>query len=46
MFENTHENLTAWLTNPQAQKPGTLMKIPQLTPEEVQALTAYLESLR
>lgn len=46
MFDFNHENLTRWLTNPQAMKPGTLMRINALTPEEVQALTAYVESLR
>lgn len=45
-FERTHENLTRWLTNPQAMLPGNLMVIPQLTEDEVNSLTAYLESLR
>lgn len=46
IFENNRENLTRWLQNPQAMKPGNLMKINQLTDEEVNALVAYLESLR
>ncbi len=57
MFANNHDNLTRWLTNSQAMKPGNLMakglidlrpKTPDnpLTAEEVTALTAYLESLR
>jgi cytochrome c oxidase subunit 2 len=46
MFQNNTENLTRWLQNPQAMKPGNLMVIPTLTPEEIGALTAYLESLR
>jgi len=46
MFQNTTENLTRWLTNPQAMKPGNLMVINPLTPDEISALTAYLESLK
>lgn len=41
-----HDDLVKWLSNPQAVKPGTIMKIPQLTPDEVNALVAYLESLK
>lgn len=54
---NTHENLTRWLTSPGTVKPGNIMaqtlaklrpETPNnpLTPDEVNALTAYLESLR
>lgn len=57
MFENNRENLVKWLTNSNAMKPGNLMaqtlaqlkpETPNnpLTPEEVNALVAYLESLR
>lgn len=46
MVEHTTENLSRWLHNPQAVKPGTLMKIPPLTDEEVNSLIAYLESLK
>lgn len=46
MLDMNHENLVKWLTSPQAVKPDTLMKINQLTPEQVNALTAYLESLK
>jgi cytochrome c oxidase subunit 2 len=46
MFENNHDNLTRWLQNPQAMKPDNLMVIDPLTPDEINALTAYLESLR
>ncbi|MCC7162658.1 MAG: cytochrome c oxidase subunit II [Anaerolineae bacterium] len=57
MFENNTENLTAWLTNSNALKPGNIMaktlaqRNPQdpnhpLTPDEVQALVAYLSSLK
>lgn len=53
MFENNHDNLTRWLLNPGAMKPGNVMAatLSKLRPEglstdEVAALTAYLESLR
>lgn len=46
LFENNHDNLVKWLSNPQAVKPGTIMKIPQLSPDQVQAMVAYLESLK
>jgi len=41
-----HSNVVKWLTDPQAVKPGTLMRIPKLTPDEVDALSAYMESLK
>jgi len=43
---NTPENLTLWLTNPQAAKPGNRMPITPLSAEETRALLAYLESLQ
>jgi cytochrome c oxidase subunit II len=43
---NTPENLTLWLTNPQAAKPGNRMPDTPLTPNETRALLAYLEFLR
>lgn len=57
MYENTRENLTAWLTNSNAMKPGNLMAKtlaqlnPQdpdhpLRPDQVEALVAYLSSLK
>lgn len=46
LLDFSHDNMIKWLSNPQAVKPGTIMKINQLTPEEVNALTAYLESLK
>lgn len=51
LFQNNHDNLTRWLTNTEAMKPGNLMaaalaRRAPLTPDEVAALTAYLESLR
>lgn len=45
MMPNTEENLARWLRDPQAVKPGTLMKLPRkLTEEEVQTLVAYLRA--
>ena len=42
VIENTPENLTRWLKNPQAIKPGSLMPDLKLTEDEVAALVAYL----
>jgi cytochrome c1 len=41
-----HEYLAVFLKNPQAFIPGTPMKISELWEEEVQALVAYLMSLK
>ncbi|GBD08049.1 Cytochrome c oxidase subunit 2 [Candidatus Thermoflexus japonica] len=46
LLENTPENLARWLDNPPAIKPGSLMPRLGLTPEEIQALVAYLSSLK
>lgn len=43
---NTPENLALWLTNPQAAKSGNRMPDTPLSPNERDALLAYLESLR
>ena len=43
---NTAENLVSWVRNPAALKPGCLMPSMQLNDQEVEALTAYLETLR
>jgi cytochrome c oxidase subunit 2 len=43
VLDNSPENLTRWLKNPQAYKPGSLMPNLNLTDEEVAALVAYLE---
>jgi cytochrome c oxidase subunit II len=43
---NTPENLTLWLTNPQAAKPGNRMPDTPLSPEETHAMLAYLETLQ
>jgi cytochrome c oxidase subunit II len=42
---NTPENLGKWITDSQAAKPGNRMPPQPLTPEELEALLAYLESL-
>lgn len=44
-LDNTTENLTEWITNPQMLKPGVEMPETRLTDEEVRALVAYLETL-
>ena len=43
---NTSENLKAWITNPDSIKPGSLMPAMKLTDHDLDALTAYLETLR
>jgi cytochrome c oxidase subunit 2 len=53
ILDSTAENLTEWLRDPEAVKPGNDMRIGPgasegrsiLTEEEIQALVAYLESL-
>jgi cytochrome c oxidase subunit II len=40
------KNLTAWLRNPQEFKPGSKMVIRSLTGDEVDALVAYIKSLK
>ncbi len=40
------KNLKAWLRNPQAFKPGAKMVIRSLKDDEVDALVAYIESLK
>ena len=47
IFENNPEDLRTWLRDPEAAKPGNLMKIPgaPLSPDEITKLIAYLETL-
>lgn len=45
-FPNTDENLAAWLRNPQAVKPGAIMPNLNLNDQQVDALVAYLQSLK
>ncbi len=46
VLDNTPQNMARWLTNPQAVKPGSFMPNFQLSAADVDALTAYLESLK
>jgi cytochrome c oxidase subunit 2 len=43
---NTTENLRLWIRKPEAIKPGSLMPAMELTDRELDAVTAYLETLR
>jgi cytochrome c oxidase subunit II len=43
---NTPENLRLWIQKPEAIKPGSLMPAMELTERELDAVTAYLETLR
>jgi len=43
---NTPENLAAWIRDPQGVKPGNQMPPNPLADEDLQALVAYLETLR
>jgi len=44
--DNTHDNLRLWIENPDALKPGSLMPAMKLSGPDLDAVTAYLESLR
>jgi cytochrome c oxidase subunit II len=44
--ENTKENLRRWIENPDAIKPGSLMPAMKLSDSDLDALTAYMETLR
>jgi cytochrome c oxidase subunit 2 len=46
MIANTRENLRAWLKDPQVIKPGCLMPGMQLTDPQLDALVAYLVTLK
>jgi cytochrome c oxidase subunit 2 len=43
---NTREDLRAWIQNPDTIKPGSLMPAMQLSDHDLDALTAYLMTLR
>lgn len=45
-LENKRENLERWVTDPQHFKPGIRMPMNNYTPEDLQALVEYLESLK
>ena len=46
VLANTTENLTTWLKDPQAVKPGNHMPQFSLTDNQLQALVTYLEGLK
>jgi len=43
---NTPEHLASWIRDPQRVKPGSQMPPNELAPDDLQALVAYLETLR
>jgi cytochrome c oxidase subunit 2 len=43
---NTSENLRLWIHDPNVIKPGSLMPAMNLNPHDLDAVTAYLETLR
>jgi cytochrome c oxidase subunit 2 len=46
MFPNNRGHLAGWIGDPQALKPGVNMPANPLPPDDLQALLAYLETLR
>jgi cytochrome c oxidase subunit II len=46
ILPNTPENLAAWIQDPQAVKPGNFMPNLHVRPQEVEALVAYIHSLK
>jgi cytochrome c oxidase subunit 2 len=47
LLQNSDSSLALWLRNPQAQKPGALMKLPRpLTEPEIAALVHYVRAHR
>lgn len=40
------QNLTAWLTDPNALKPGNLMSVVHINPQDIPAIIAYLHTLK
>ena len=45
-LSNTRDNLTRWIVNPSAFKPGVRMPALELSPAELNALVSYLETLK
>lgn len=45
-FDNTHENVTNWIMNPQALKPGNHMPNLGMTPTVSSQIATFLESLK
>lgn len=46
VLENTTDNMRLWLADPSGVKPGALMPNYHFSPDELSALTAYMESLK
>lgn len=46
IFDNDERNLRAWLRDPPAEKPGSVMPDLDLTEEEISDLIAYLDTLK
>jgi cytochrome c oxidase subunit 2 len=46
LYANTPENLTAWIKDPPAMKPGARMPKLPLSDEQISAIVSYLESLK
>lgn len=46
VLENTPQNLAAWIANPPGVKPGVKMPNLGLTPDQINTIVAYLESLK
>ena len=46
VLDNTPANLSLWLANPQAIKPGNLMPNFDMGPDGVKILVAFLETLK
>jgi cytochrome c oxidase subunit 2 len=46
VLENTVDNLSGWISDPQAQKPGTLMKTTYLSGPQLHDVVGYLETLK
>jgi cytochrome c oxidase subunit 2 len=44
--ENTHDNLRRWVRDPNTMKPGALMPAMGFNEHDLDAITAYLETLR
>ena len=45
-FPNTPDNMKAWITNPQAVKPGVNMPPTSFSADDLQAVVSYLQTLK
>jgi cytochrome c oxidase subunit 2 len=46
VLPNDREHMAAWITQPQKQKPGTNMPATALSPEELESLLAFIDTLK